>query len=94
MSEVRQNNNGIVLIASSGSSVGADVEGSALSDHSSAAISASNTGGTIKMTLSGSTITRNTTGVANTGALIESRGDNTFNYNGSNGGPLVLIPGL
>jgi hypothetical protein len=93
-SQVRRNNNGVVLVASSGASIGADIEDSALSDHPSAALSAANTGGTIKITLTGNAITQNTTGVANTGALIESRGNNTFNYNGANGGPFTSIPGV
>lgn len=90
-SQVRRNNNGVVLVASSAASIGVDIEDSALSDHPNVALSASNTGGTIKITLVGNTITQNTTGVANIGALIESRGNNTFNYNGSNGGPLTLF---
>ena len=93
-SQVRHNDNGVVLLASSGASIGVDIEDSALSDHLHAALSASNTGGTIKITLTGNAITQNTTGVANTGAIIESRGNNTFNYNGANGGPFTPIQGV
>ena len=90
-SELRRNVNGLAVDANAGATVGVDAEDSAFSDHAGAGIAASNTGGTVKFTISGNVITRNGTGVANSGALIESRGDNTFNYNGSNGGPLTLF---
>jgi len=90
-SELRRNANGLAVDATTGATVGVDAEDSAISDHAGAGIVASNTGGTVKFTISGNVITRNGTGVANSGALFESRGNNTFNYNGSNGGPLTLF---
>lgn len=93
-SELRRNSNGLAVDAGAGATIGIDVEDSAFSDQPDAGISASNAGGTVKLTLSGNTVVRNGTGVVNSGALVESRGNNTFNYNGTNGSPLALFPGM
>ena len=93
-SELRRNASGLAVDAVAGATIGMDVEDSALSDHANAGISTSNVGGTVKVTISGITLTGNGTGVVNSGALIESRGNNTFNYNGANGGPFTALPGV
>jgi len=91
---LRRNASGLAADAVAGATIGMDAEDSALSDHANAGISTSNVGGTVKVAISGNTLTRNGTGVANSGALIESRGNNTFNYNGANGGPFTALPGV
>ena len=73
-SELRRNANGLAVDATTGATVGVDAEDSAISDHAGAGIVASNTGGTVKFTISGNVITRNGTGVANSGARFALAG--------------------
>jgi len=93
-SELRRNARGLGSDAAAGGTIGMDIEDSAFSDHANAGVSTSNVGGTLKVTLSGNTLVRNGIGIMNSGALIETGGNNTFNYNGANGGPFTALPGV